>query len=291
VLNRVAGPRDVTPLRQPIFNIPGAVLATLLILVGVHLARQIIPGGWDDALFKHLAFVPERLTFAIAPDRVHDSWIALAEQGGTGYRQTEVERFVLGDGSLQPWTMVSYALLHADWAHIGLNAVWLLAFGSPVARRFGGGRFVAFLAVTAWMGALVQWAAHPLDFIPVIGASAAVSGCMGASLRFMFQPHVPMAAIIDTAAEGRGEAFVQPALSIRRTLTERRAVTFIVAWFVTNLLFGLGSLSFGLAGGPIAWQAHIGGFAAGLLLFGLFDPVRLNGEVEAETSPEPAVDV
>ncbi len=256
------------------FNIPGAVLVTMLVLAGLHLARQIIPDRWDDALFTHLAFVPGRLTYAMAPDRVVGGIVGLAGQGADGYRQAQVERFFLGDGSAEPWTLVTYGLLHADWAHIGLNAVWLLAFGTPVARRFRSGRFFAFLGITALAGALVQWAAHPLDLVPVIGASAAVSGCMGASLRFMFQPHVPMAAIIDTAAEGRQQAFVQPALSLREVLTERRAVTFLVAWFVTNLLFGLGSLPFGMGNGPIAWEAHIGGFLAGLLLFGIFDPVR-----------------
>ena len=270
------------------FNIPGAVLATLLALVGVHVGRQVIPETWDEALFSNLAFVPGRLTYAIAPDRIVGHAMGLAGQGAEGYRQAQIERFVIGDGSADLWTTVTYALLHADWAHIGLNAVWLLAFGSPVARRFGTWRFFAVLAVTAWAGAIVQWAAHPLDFIPVIGASAAVSGCMGASLRFMFQPHVPMAAIIDTDEEGRDEAFVQPALTLRQVLTERRTVTFMVAWFATNLLFGLGSVSFGM-GGPIAWEAHIGGFAAGLILFGLFDPVRPvpAAAIESETAVPP----
>ncbi|MGI3902509.1 MAG: rhomboid family intramembrane serine protease [Janthinobacterium lividum] len=286
MFNRVAEVRAAAGLRQPIFNIPAGVLAILLVLVGMHLGRQVIPETWDEALFSHLAFVPGRLTYAIAPDRVVASAVGLAGQGADGYRQAQIERFVVGDGSSDLWTTVTYALLHADWAHIGLNAVWLLAFGSPVARRFETWRFFAFLIVTAWAGALVQWAAHPLDFMPVIGASAAVSGCMGASLRFMFQPHVPMAAIIDTDEQGRGQAFVQPALTLRQVLTERRAVTFMVAWFATNLLFGLGSVSFGM-GGPIAWEAHIGGFATGLILFSLFDPVRPVSVAHVETAIPP----
>ena len=193
-------------------------------------------------------------------------------------------RILIGDGSPEPWTLLSYGLLHADWAHIGLNGVWLLAFGTPVARRLGAGRFFAILAVTTLAGALAQWAAHPLDAAPVIGASAAVSGCMGATLRFMFQPHVPMAASIDAAGEGRRQAFLQPARSLRGLLADRRATTFMIAWFVTNLVFGLGSGSLGLASGPIAWEAHIGGFAAGLLLFGRFDPVAAGAVADREPS-------
>ena len=51
------------------------------------------------------------------------------------------------------WTFVTYAFIHGDWTHLGLNGVWLLAFGTPVARRFGMARFLAFFAVTAAAGA------------------------------------------------------------------------------------------------------------------------------------------
>lgn len=282
MLDRSAAPEAAAPRPQPVFNIPGAVLATLLVLLSVHAARLAIPDAWDDLLFQKLAFVPGRLTYLVAPDRVVESVVRLAGQGPDAYRQAQVERFLIGDGSPQPWTLLSYGLLHADWAHIGLNAIWLLAFGTPVARRCGAGRFFAVLAATTLAGALAQWAAHPFDIAPVIGASAAVSGCMGATLRFMFQPHVPMAAIIDAAAEGRRQAFLQPARPLRGVLADRRAATFMVAWFVTNLIFGLGSGSLGLASGPIAWEAHIGGFLAGLLLFGFFDPVAADGEVAAD---------
>ena len=289
MLDRSAEPTGPAPQRQPVFNIPGVIVAILLLLVGIHLGRQFIPDAWDDALFTRLAFVPGRLTYLFAPDRVVGAVVKLAGQGADGYRQAQAERFFLGDGTFEPWTTVTYGLLHADWAHVGLNGVWLLAFGTPVARRFGHWRFFAFLAVTAWAGALVHWATHPLDLEPVIGASAAVSGCMGATLRFMFQPHVPMAAIIDDAAgEGRQAAFVQPARPLLAVLTDRRSVTFLVAWFLTNLLFGVGSLSMALASGPVAWEAHIGGFAVGLLLFRLFDPVRRTGSADLDPAEDPA---
>ncbi len=220
------------------------------------------------------------------------SWRSPA-RGQDGYRLALAERFFLGDGSPQLWTAVSYGLLHADWAHLGLNAVWLLAFGTPVARRLGTRRFFAVLAVTTLAGALVQWAAHPFDLAPVIGASAAVSGCMGATLRFMFQPQVSMADIVDASGEGRRRAFLRPSRSLREMMRDRRAVTFLIAWFATNLIFGLGSMPLGLASGPIAWEAHIGGFLAGLLLFRVFDPVRDHGEPEdavPAAAPDPASD-
>ena len=241
MLDRPAEPEGPVPQRQPIFNIPGSVVAVLATLVAVHVGRRFIGDGWDDALFSHLAFVPGRLTYGFAPDRVVAAMVDLARQGAEGYRS------------------------------------------APLARRFGAVRFFAFLIVTALAGALVHWAAHPLDLAPVIGASASVSGCMGATLRFMFQPEVRVAAPVEAAGEGRRRASLRPAQPLREVVRDRRAVTFLIAWFATNLLFGLGSISLGLGNGPIAWEAHIGGFLVGLLLFGLFDPAR--GPIPADVAP------
>lgn len=283
MLDRPAEAEDPVPQRQPIFDIPGPVAAVLALLVAIHVGRLLVPDGWDDALFSHLAFVPGRFTYGVAPDRVVGAMVDLAGQGAEGYRSAQAERFFLGDGSPQPWTAVTYALLHADTAHITLNGVWLLAFGTPLARRFGATRFFAFLTATAAAGAAAQWAAHPLDLAPVIGASASVSGCMGAALRFMFRPQVRVGAMVEDAGGSRRRAFVQPAQPLREVVRDRRAVTFLIAWFATNLLFGLGSISLGLGSGPIAWEAHIGGFLVGLLLFGLFDPLR--GTAMADLAP------
>jgi len=286
VLQGSAEPATLVPRRQPVFNIPRSILLVVGVLVTIHLARQFIPERLEEALFGRLAFVPGRLTFAFAPNRVVEATVALAGQGVEGYRQAQAGRYFLGDGSAQPWTTVTYALLHADWAHVGLNAVWLLAFGTPVSRRFGSVRFLAFLIATAFAGAVVHYLAHPLDLAPVIGASASVSGCMGATPRFMFQPHVPVASIIGAAEDGRRQAFLQPAQRLREVVADRRALAFLVAWFATNLVFGLGSITWGAGSGPIAWEAHIGGFMIGLLLFHLFDPVRdTSGTPLAELAP------
>src|SRR5262245_32769170 len=65
-----------------------------------------------------------------------------------------------GGWGAQIWTFVTYALLHADLGHLGFNAIWLLAFGSPVARRFGAWRFLAFCVVSAAAGALAHLITH-----------------------------------------------------------------------------------------------------------------------------------
>jgi len=113
--------------REPIFNIPTVVVALLFALAGVHLVRTLLLSTEQD--------VELLLTFAFIPAR-YDSSIVL---GGA----------LPGGGGAQVWTFVSYALLHADWTHYCLNAIWLLPFGSALARRFGAARYLVFFEVTA----------------------------------------------------------------------------------------------------------------------------------------------
>ena len=103
----------------------------------------------------------------------------------------------------------------------------------------------------------------------MIGASAAISGTMAAAMRFAFQRGGPLGLM--------GRTQTRPPTTwqrfpLRDVLFDARVVLFLVVWFGINLLFGLGSLSMTGSEQPIAWQAHIGGFLAGLLLFSWFDP-------------------
>jgi membrane associated rhomboid family serine protease len=129
-------------------------------------------------------------------------------------------------------------------------------------------RFLTFFAATAAAGAALHLATHAGAPNPVIGASASVSGLMAAAMRFAFQRGGPVGLI-------RGEdeqAYRVPAITLTGMLSDARVLIFLAVWFGINILFGVGSLP--LTGGdePVAWQAHIGGFLAGMLLFSLFDP-------------------
>jgi membrane associated rhomboid family serine protease len=179
--------------------------------------------------------------------------------------------FVAGgfDDNLAPWTVVTYAFIHADITHIGFNAVWLLAFGSAVARRFGSLRFLTFFALSAAAGALAHFVSHIGDIQPMVGASASISGTMGAAARFAFQSGGPLD---HWRVEGEA-AYRLPAPPLFVALRDGRVLAFLGAWFALNLLFGLGSWSIIGEDQTVAWEAHVGGFLAGLLLFGVFDPV------------------
>ena len=231
--------------REPLFNIPPIVVAVLAVLVIVHLVRTLLLSEQQDIEFL--------LTFAFIPAR-YDSSVVL---GGE-----------LPGGGADVWTFLTYALLHANWTHLGVNAVWLLPFGSAVARRFGALRFLAFFVVTAAAGAALHLATHAGEQFPMIGASAAISGTMAAAMRFAFQRGGPIGML------GRADesAYRVPAISLRGMLGDVRVLLFLAVWFGINLLFGLGSLPITGSEQPVAWQAHIGGFLAGLLLFSWFDP-------------------
>jgi membrane associated rhomboid family serine protease len=92
---------------------------------------------------------------------------------------------------------------------------------------------------------------------------------MAAAMRFVFQSSGPLGSI------GRNdpEAYRVPALPLAAMLRDPRVLAFLAVWFGLNILFGVGSLSLDGSEQQIAWQAHIGGFLAGLLAFSLFDPV------------------
>lgn len=243
--------------REPIFNLPGVVTALIAGLCAVHLAIEALPAAIGLLSLEYFSFVPAKLSLQLAPARALQELAELDAEDLTLLAETS--RFV--------WiTPLSYAFLHANWTHLGVNAVTLAAFGAPVARRLGAPRFLAFFAVTAVAGAAAHFLAHPFDTGPVVGASASISGAMAAIARFAFQPG---GALGEPAGLGdrRGDASDGlPAL-----LANRRAAFFLGSWLLANLIFGLLAPAPGGVG-AIAWEAHVGGFLAGLMLFGWFDP-------------------
>ena len=146
--------------------------------------------------------------------------------------------------------------------------------------RFGPWRFYLFMIVTAVAGAAAHLLTHTSEVAPMIGASAAVSGAMAAAIRFAFARG---SFLSFGRRNGDAQAASQvPAQPLSRALRNPRVLTFLAIWFGINIIFGMGSIAVGAQ--SIAWQAHIGGFLAGLVLFSLFDPIAQNDD-EAEPAP------
>ena len=254
---------------EPVLNVPGVVVALVLSFAAVQLLRDWVLGEvgliWDFALF------PARfaLLFGADPVAALMERLQLDPSSEALGQRLALARELVADDAVKPWTLVTYAFLHGGWVHAILNSVWLLAFGSAVARRFGTARFLAFFAVTSVAGAAAHLTTHWLDVIPMVGASAAVSGCMAAAIRFVFQPGAPLG-VFRLEEE---LSYRLPALPLRHVLMARRVVSFLVVWFGLNLLTGLAGEGLGFGDAVIAWEAHIGGFLAGLLTFSYFDPI------------------
>jgi membrane associated rhomboid family serine protease len=245
--------------REPILTLPAALTGYILLLAVIHL-RVLLPPEMENWTIDAFGFIPKRYDSTL---------LAIDFPGGTGAKV---------------WTFVTYSLLHANLSHIGFNVLWLLPFGSALARRFGAVRFFAFMAVTAAAGALAHLVTHEHAVAPMIGASASVSGTMAAAIRFAF-----VKGSFLSFSRGDADAAAKvPALSLPRALRDPRVLGFLAVWFGVNIIFGVGSLAIGADGASVAWQAHIGGFLAGLMLFSLFDPIPRGSADAADASSSDA---
>jgi len=258
------------PPREPVLSLPFAAAALVAALLLVHAALEFATPAMQTAAVLDFGFIPGRETLTLWPGRL----AALLAQSVSNPQMRAVWQFTTAQHpGLKPWTFFSYAFLHGSWTHVGLNCVWLTAFGPPLARRFGTLRYFGFFLATSACGALLHWAAAPMDFTPIIGASAAASGFMAGAARFMFQPGEPLGGAPRRRAPER-------AASLYEVFTDKRALIFVGVWLATNVLFGAGAQRLGLSDQPVAWIAHIGGFVGGLALFPLFDGWGFRGRQE-----------
>jgi membrane associated rhomboid family serine protease len=245
------------PPREPILTLPGALTAYVALIAAIHL-RVLLPPDQEYWTIEVFGFIPRRFDTTL---------LAMPFPGGSGAKI---------------WTFLTYSLLHANLSHIVFNVLWLLPFGSAVARRFGPLRFFAFMAVTAVAGAMAHLITHEHELAPMIGASASVSGAMAAAIRFAFV----RGSFLSFRSGDADAAARVPAQPLTRALRDPRVLGFLAVWFGVNIIFGIGSLAIGSEGASVAWQAHIGGFFAGLLLFSLFDPVPRTAADDDGLSPD-----
>lgn len=219
-----------------IFNAPPAVTALLGILIAVHGVRALLPEETGAWLLLAMAFIPARYS-------------------GLG------EAFP--GGELAVYTSpLTHMLVHGDAIHLALNSAWLLALGGVVAQRIGSVRFIALCVTSGIAGALAFALVNFGLLAPMIGASGAISGLMGAAMRFLLAgAH---------RGEHAAEAARRPLVPLLQALNDRNVIMATLVFLALNLLAGLG---FGLdaESAGIAWEAHLGGYFAGLLSFGVFD--------------------
>jgi membrane associated rhomboid family serine protease len=208
--------KDNVPTRTfPIITI-AIVLVNIIIFVW---SRTLSSGSEADFVYKY-ALVPKELlvSFSSRPDLLPYNVL----------------------------TIFSSMFLHGGILHVGGNMLYLWIFGNNVEDVLGHGRFVIFYLCSGLVAALVQCSFDPGSSVPMIGASGAVSGILGAYL------------LLFPTARVKTLIFI----FIFITTVEIPAMLLLTAWFLVQILFSRGQ--------GVAWFAHIGGFIFGLVTIKIF---------------------
>jgi membrane associated rhomboid family serine protease len=179
------------------------------------------------------------------------------------FRPSALERFIFNWGMIparlthEPataWITIFTAMfLHGSWLHLLGNMWFLHIFGDNIEGRMGGFRYLIFYLLSGVAAVLLQAYILPTSQVPMIGASGAIAGVLGAYL--VSFPHSRIASLV-------------PILFIF-TIVEIPAVIFLILWFLLQLYSGLFAMQ-GVGGSGIAWWAHIGGFIFGLIMVTFF---------------------
>jgi membrane associated rhomboid family serine protease len=150
-------------------------------------------------------------------------------------------------------TIFTSMFLHGGWFHLLSNVWFLYIFGDNVEVRLGGIRYFIFYLLSGVAAVLLQTYILPTSQVPMIGASGAIAGVLGAYL--ISFPRSRIASLV-------------PILFIF-TIVEVPAAIFLILWFISQLYSGLFAMQ-GAAASGIAWWAHIGGFVFGVIAVSFF---------------------
>ena len=211
---------------------------------------------------------PTRITpvftigFIVACTLVFFYQISLGMQGGQFfiYRYGAIPAVILGGESLPrevmaipaSFSLMTSMFLHGGFMHLIGNMLYLWIFGKNIEDAMGHGRFIIFYLVGGVVAAMSHAWVDPNSVVPMIGASGAISGVLGAYL--LLYP--------------RARVLVLFPFGFFMRLIYVPAGFVLAFWFILQLISGMGSV--GRGGGGVAWFAHIGGFIAGMALIGFF---------------------
>ena len=167
----------------------------------------------------------------------------------------QVNDFILAFGLVPAafsWVNVFTSMfLHGSLLHVGGNMLYLWIFGDNVEDRMGHGRFLSFYLLCGIAAALAQSIINPDSIVPMVGASGAIAGVMGAY--FVLYPHSRIVTLVP--------------LIIFFQVMEVPAIFFLGIWFVMQFISGVGSIATAVSGEPgggVAFWAHVAGFVAGV---------------------------
>jgi membrane associated rhomboid family serine protease len=229
-------------------NVPDIVKVSVAVLVVIHLLVYWSNTGIQAYVIYGYSFIPARFS----------SIVNVPQLPGARY-----------------WSALTYSLLHGNAMHLIFNSLWLLVFGTPVARRLSPFKFLLVAAAGSIGGALSTLLFHWNEVVILVGASAAVSALMAAAVPIMFGSG-SMLRRMGTEERAR-EARVLP---FGELIQHRQAMTFMAMFLGLTLFTGAAQLISSTAliqESNIAWEAHIGGFMFGLIAFYALDKGPVHG--------------
>ncbi|MBI5504377.1 MAG: rhomboid family intramembrane serine protease [Deltaproteobacteria bacterium] len=229
------------PLRDDNPTLATPVITIAIVLANV-LAWVLVQGvGYEPRLSRsvcELGFIPGEL-FGLAPE-------------GLRVPLGPATACVIHHASATWLTPLTSMFLHGGWFHVLGNMWFLWVFGNNVEDSMGRARFVAFYLLCGLGAAAAQAGADPSSPIPMVGASGAIGGVMGAYAALYPRANVNMLV----------------ALGFYVTRVDVPAYLVLGYWFLLQVLGGIPAL--GASGGGVAFWAHAGGFLAGIVLSFLF---------------------
>ena len=151
---------------------------------------------------------------------------------------------------LAPVSLVSSQFLHGGWMHVIANLWTLYIFGDNVEDRMGHSRYLIFYLLSGVLGGVVQVLSGLTSSVPTIGASGSIAGVLGAYV--LLFPRARVLTFIPI--------FFLP------WMVEIPAVIYLGIWFASQFFSGMSALGTSSMSGGVAYWAHVGGFASGLLL-------------------------
>ncbi len=240
---------------NPTVNMP---IATY-ILIGMNVIVWVVVQGLGQpealyASFCHYALIPGDL-LGTAPE-------------GAGFPVSSTAYCQLNGSSME--TLFTSMFMHGGWMHIIGNMLFLWVFGDNVEDVMGPFRFVFFYLLCGLAAAFAQIATDPSSAVPMVGASGAIGGVMGAYAMLFPKARVHLLVI----------------LIVYVTTISVPAVFMLGYWFLLQLISGVGTL--GASGGGVAFWAHIGGFIAGVVLVFVFKDPAMVREKESLSRREGA---
>lgn len=226
---------------EPMFNLPRVILVFILLSVGIFIGRTWYLSGDGAATFL--------LTFCFMPMRYHYLVSGMGFPGGW---------------PAALWSPLTYIFLNPAPSSLVFDLLWLTAFGTAVARRFGPWRFIVFSVASAIIGAGLFWLLSGNAQSVLLGPNFVVAALLGAAIRFIY------AAGLGGIMTMGSDAWRQPALGIVEMWSDVRVLQLFGFIFAANTLFALLYASSGLDGRMLVH--NVLGYVVGILLFSLFDP-------------------